>query len=147
VLKGVGTVAGQNYGNYLKDLTMKTSEVERAVHRLYRDPFVGMTQAAGAVTSLKEAVLIAAASNKLTNGICACTVAKKSNFQVFGLLAGLGLVSVVVNLGSNSSNKKQEGRHFLGWLCKDVNQRCLFVRMPFSTSMSRDTVFASCAGS
>lgn len=64
------------------------------------DPFImGMTQAAGSLTPLKEAagaVLIAAASNNLMKGIYACSLAgARTRAQAFGLLvglAGLGLI-------------------------------------------------------
>jgi uncharacterized membrane protein (DUF4010 family) len=64
------------------------------------DPFImGMAQAGGAVTPLKEAagaVLIAAASNNLIKGIYAYGLAgEKTKIQAFGLLAGLAAAGLV----------------------------------------------------
>lgn len=64
------------------------------------DPFImGMTQAAGTVTPLKEAsvaVLIAAASNNLIKGIYAYSLAgRKTRVQAFGLLAGLAVIGLI----------------------------------------------------
>jgi uncharacterized membrane protein (DUF4010 family) len=64
------------------------------------DPFVmGMTQAAGALTLLKEAagaVLIAAASNNLAKGIYSYSLAdRKTGVQSLGLLAGLAALGLV----------------------------------------------------
>jgi uncharacterized membrane protein (DUF4010 family) len=64
------------------------------------DPFImGMTQAAGTLTPLKEAaaaVLIAAASNNLIKGIYAYSLAgAKTKRQAFGLLAGLALIGLL----------------------------------------------------
>lgn len=64
------------------------------------DPFImGMTQAAGAVTPLKEAsvaVLIAAASNNLIKGIYAYSLAgEKTRIQTFALLAGLAVIGLM----------------------------------------------------
>lgn len=64
------------------------------------DPFImGMTQAAGSLTPLKEAaaaVLIAAASNNLMKGIYAYSLAgEKTKVQAFALLAGLAAISLL----------------------------------------------------
>jgi len=64
------------------------------------DPFImGMTQAAGTVTPLKEAaeaVLIAAASNNLIKGFYAYSLAgDKTRVQAFGLLAGLAALGLI----------------------------------------------------
>jgi uncharacterized membrane protein (DUF4010 family) len=64
------------------------------------DPFImGMTQAAGALTPLKEAaaaVLIAAASNNLIKGIYAYSLAGgRTRIQAFGLLAGLAAIGLL----------------------------------------------------
>ena len=64
------------------------------------DPFImGMTQAAGTLTPLKEAagaVLIAAASNNLIKGFYAYSLSgKKTRVQAFGLLAALAAVGLI----------------------------------------------------
>lgn len=64
------------------------------------DPFImGMTQAAGTLTPLKEAagaVLIAAASNNLVKGIYAYSLAgAKTKIQAFALLAGLAAAGLI----------------------------------------------------
>ena len=64
------------------------------------DPFImGMTQAAGTLTPLKEAtgaVLIAAASNNLIKGIYAYSLAGgRTRIQAFGLLAGLAALGLI----------------------------------------------------
>jgi len=64
------------------------------------DPFImGMTQAAGTLTPLKEAaaaVLIAASSNNLIKGIYAYSLAGgRTKIQAFGLLAGLAVIGLV----------------------------------------------------
>lgn len=64
------------------------------------DPFImGMTQAAGTLTPLKEAagaVLIAAASNNLIKGMYAYSLAgDRTRIQAFSLLAGLAALGLV----------------------------------------------------
>jgi uncharacterized membrane protein (DUF4010 family) len=64
------------------------------------DPFIlGMTQAAGTLTPLKEAagaVLIAASSNNLIKGIYAYSLAGgKTKIQAFGLLAALAAIGLI----------------------------------------------------
>jgi uncharacterized membrane protein (DUF4010 family) len=64
------------------------------------DPFImGMTQAAGTLTPLKEAaaaVLIAASSNNLLKGIYSYSLAdRKTGMQSLGLLAGLAALGLV----------------------------------------------------
>ena len=64
------------------------------------DPFImGMTQAAGTLTPLKEAagaVLIAAASNNLIKGIYAYSLAGgRTRIQAFSLLAGLAVLGLI----------------------------------------------------
>jgi uncharacterized membrane protein (DUF4010 family) len=64
------------------------------------DPFImGMTQAAGSLTALKEAagaVLIAASSNNLIKGIYAYSLAGgRTRVQAFGLLAGLAALGLI----------------------------------------------------
>ena len=64
------------------------------------DPFImGMTQAAGSLTPLKEAagaVLIAAASNNLIKGIYAYSLAGgRTRNQAFGPLAGLAALGLI----------------------------------------------------
>jgi hypothetical protein len=64
------------------------------------DPFIlGMTQAAGLLTPLKEAagaVLIAAASNNLIKGIYAYSLARgRTRIEAFGLLAGIAALGLI----------------------------------------------------
>jgi hypothetical protein len=64
------------------------------------DPFImGMTQAAGTLTPLKEAagaVLIAAASNNLMKGVYAYSLAGgRTRIQAFCLLAGLAAMGLI----------------------------------------------------
>lgn len=64
------------------------------------DPFImGMTQAAGTLTPLKEAagaILIAAASNNLIKGMYAYSLAgEKTRIEAFGLLAGLAALGLI----------------------------------------------------
>jgi hypothetical protein len=64
------------------------------------DPFImGMTQAAGTLTPLREAaaaVLIAAASNNLIKGIYSYSLAdRKTGIQSLSLLAGLAALGLV----------------------------------------------------
>jgi uncharacterized membrane protein (DUF4010 family) len=63
------------------------------------DPFImGMTQSAGATTSLKvasAAILIAAASNNLVKGVYAYTLSgRKTGVQSLSLLAGLAVAGL-----------------------------------------------------
>ena len=91
-------VATQLAGTYLGRAGVNTLAAIMGITDV--DPFImGMTQAAGAVTSLKVAavaVLIAAASNNLIKGVYAYSLAdRKTGIQSLGLMTSLAVLGLV----------------------------------------------------